>query len=94
MAEEFRIAIQYKTTDVPGLPADRAQRVANDFALWKLSRQFSYKQDYIHCSSEFDSDVPKAVWILCDFNVRDRRTDINKIPTQFWKVDYGNIRSA
>ena len=94
MAEEFRIAIRYNTTDVPGLSVDRAQRIANDFALWKLSRQFSYDLDYIHCSPEFDSDDSKAVWILCDFNVRDRRSDVNDIPIQFWRVDYGNSRSA
>ena len=94
MAEELRIAIRYKTTDVPGLPADRAQRVATDFAMWKLSRQFSYEQDYVHCSSEFDSEATKAVWILCDFNVHDRRLDVNNIPIQFWKVEYGSIQSA
>jgi len=93
-AEELRIAIRYNTLDVPGLSSNRAQRVADDFAVWKLSRHFSYDQDFIHCPSDFDSDTSKSVWVLCDFNVRDRHPEVNNVPTQFWKVNYGNMQSA
>ncbi|KAE8442990.1 hypothetical protein EG329_002453 [Mollisiaceae sp. DMI_Dod_QoI] len=94
MAEELRIAIRYITVNVPGLPSNRAQQVADDFAISKLSRHFSYDQDFIHCPSDFDSDTPKSVWILCDFNVRQRQPEINNIPTEFWKVTYDNKQSA
>lgn len=94
MAEELRIAIRYNSLDVPGLSSNRAQRVADDFAVLKLSRHFSYDQDFIHCPSDFDSDTSRSVWILCDFNVRDPRPEVKNIPTQFWKVNYGNIQSA
>ena len=94
MAEELRIAIRYNTVNVPGLPSHRAQQIADDFAISKLLRHFSYDQDFIHCSSDFDSDAPKSVWILCDFNVRQRRPEVNNIPTEFWKVTYDNEQSA
>ncbi|XMA19878.1 hypothetical protein WAI453_012669 [Rhynchosporium graminicola] len=90
MAAELRLAIRYNTLNVPGLPSHRAQQVADDFAILKLSRHFSNDQDFIHCPSDFDSSASKSVWILCDFNIRDRRPDIQDIPTQFWKVNYGN----
>lgn len=93
-AEELRIAICYNTINIPGPPSNRAQQVADDFAISKLSRHFSYDRDFIHCSSDFDSSTSKSVWILCDFNVHDIRPDVSTIPTQFWKVAYsGNIQA-
>ncbi|KAH6706212.1 hypothetical protein BKA61DRAFT_616067 [Leptodontidium sp. MPI-SDFR-AT-0119] len=94
MTEELRIAIRYNTLDVPSLPSHRAQQVANDFAILKLSRHFSNDQDFIHCPTDFDNSASKYVWILCDFNVRDRRPDLHNIPTQFWKVNYANNQLA
>lgn len=41
MSEELRIAIGYRTVDIPGLPVNRAQRIANEFAMCKLSRPTS-----------------------------------------------------
>ncbi|KAK0108615.1 hypothetical protein ONS95_003410 [Cadophora gregata] len=94
MADELRIAIRYNTLDVPGLPSNRARQVADDFATSKLSRPFSNYRDFIHCPSDFDSSVSQSVWILCDFNVHDRLPDLQEIPTQFWKVNYGNNQLA
>jgi len=91
---ELRVAIRYNTLDVPGLPGCRAKRVADDFAASKLSRRFNYAQDFIHCPSDFDSDISKSVWILCDFNVCERRPDIDNIPIQFWKASYGGSVSG
>jgi hypothetical protein len=90
MAEELRIAIRYNTLNVPSLPNHRAEHVANDFAIWKLSRRFDHDRDFIHRPSDFDSSAAKSVWILCDFNVRHPRPDLNHIPMEFWKVTYGN----
>jgi hypothetical protein len=92
--QELRIAIRYITVNVPGLPSNRAQQVADDFAVSKLSRHFSYDQDFIHCPSDFDSDTRTSVWILCDFNVRQRQPEVNNIPTEFWKVTYNNEQLA
>ena len=94
IAQELRIAIRYNTVNVPGLPSNRAQQIANDFAMLKLSRHFSYNQDFIHCPSDFDSEAPKSVWILCDFNICHRHPEVDKIPTQFWKVNYGSMQLA
>lgn len=94
MADEVRIAIRYTTVNVPGSPSNRAQQVADDFAVSKLSRHFSYDQDFIHCPPDFDSDTRKSVWILCDFNVRQRQPEVDKIPTEFWKVTYDDEKPA
>jgi hypothetical protein len=88
MDEELRIAIRFTTVGVPGLPAHRPTTVANDFATWKLSRSFSEDRDFVHLSTDFDSDVPKRVWILCDFNIRELRSEVHNIPIEFWKVKY------
>lgn len=87
MATEKRVAIRYSTLNVPGLPGERAKRVASDFATLNFSRQFSYDQDFIHLPTDFDSDTSKSVWILCDFNVYNRRS-VREIPLEFWKVTY------
>lgn len=93
LQEELRIAIRCTTTDIPGLQSNRGSRVANDFAMWKLSRHFSYVADFTHLPAEFDSGIQKAVWILCDFNVHERRSVLD-IPIQFWKVNYGGSELA
>jgi hypothetical protein len=92
LRKETRIAIRYNTLNVPGSSILRAQRVAEDFASSKMSRHFTYDQDFIHCPSDFDSDTPKWVWILCDFNVRER--EVGNVPIQFWKVSYNQNESA
>ncbi len=91
---ELRIVIRYNTSNAPGLPRNRAQQVANDFALSKLSRPFRYDQDFIHLPADYDSDSTKSIWILCDFNVHQRQSKINNIPTEFWKVTYDDKESA
>jgi hypothetical protein len=86
LQKEIRIAIRYNTVNVPGPSSLRAQRVAEDFASLKMFRHFTYDQDFIHCPSDFDSDTPKSVWILCDFNIHER--EVEDVPIQFWKVNY------
>jgi len=88
---ELRVAICYNSIQVPGLPHERARRVAEDFALSRLQRHFSYDEDFVHCPSDFDCDVPKNIWILCDFNVRDRLVDVDKVQLQSWKVQYDGL---
>lgn len=83
MTEEIWIAFRYTTVDILGLPSGRAQQVANDFAILKLSRHFNYKNDFIHCPSDFNSNESKSVWILCNFNVYEHHFKLNKIPVQF-----------
>jgi len=92
LQKEIRIAIRYNTVNVPGVSILRAQRVAEDFASFKMSRHFTFDQDFIHCPSDFDSDTPKSVWILCDFNVGER--EVGNFPIQFWKVNYDQNQSA
>jgi hypothetical protein len=92
-SDELRIAIRCTTTDIPGLQSDRGSRVADDFAMWTLSRHFSYDTDFIHLPAEIDGDIQKSVWILCDFNVRERRSVLD-VPIQFWKANYGGTESA
>lgn len=88
MRTELRVAIRYNTVQVPGLPHERAQRVAEDFTSWKLQRHFTYHEDFIHCPCDFDCDIAKNVWILCDLNIRDRLGKVDAIPLQSWKVRY------
>lgn len=90
--DELRIAILFTTTNIPGAQSQRGDRVANDFASRKLSRSFSYETDFVHLPADFDSDIRKAVWILCDFNVGERRS-ASDIPIQFWKVNYDEMQS-
>lgn len=94
MDEEFRVAIRYTTVDVPGLPADRPKTIANDFATYKLRRSFSEGQDFVHLCTDFDSDVPKRVWILCDFNIHEQRSEVHQIPLEFWNVRYNEAGSV
>jgi len=86
---EFRAALRYKTIDVPASSSDRAQRVADDFAAHLLQRPFSWDTDYIHFGEGFDSETPKWVWIICDFNLT-QRIAVDCIPMKCWKVRYGN----
>src|SRR4051812_9836589 len=90
---ETRVLIRYNTVNVPGLPTDRARRVAEDFASSRMSRHFSYERDFIHCPPDFDCDTKKYVWILCDFNVRNPLSQ-EKIPLQCWKVNYDEKQLA
>jgi hypothetical protein len=92
LRKEIRIAIRFNTVNVPGSSDLRAQRVAEDFASSKMSRHFTFDQDFIHCPSDFDSDTPKSVWILCDFNVGER--EVGNFPIRFWKVNYDQNQSA
>lgn len=91
---ELRVALRYDTVQVPGLPNERAQRVAEDFASWKLHRHFSYEEDFIHCPSDLDCTVAKNIWILCDFNIRERLVHVGEVPLQSWKVRYDLHGSA
>jgi hypothetical protein len=91
--EEMRIAIRYHTINVPGAPIDRAKRIAQDFASFKLRRSFSYNLDFIHLPPDFESNTPKWVWILCDFNVCEKIAQVEKVPIQFWKVSYNQQSS-
>lgn len=79
------------------IDGDQAQKNASKYVfphaptllcVWHIN------QDFVHCPSDFDSDTSKSVWILCDFNVRRRLPEVNNIPTQFWKVTYGEMRLA
>ena len=94
LQQELRVAILYHTTTVPGQPKDRAHRIADDFATSKLRRNFSHDHDFIHCPPDFDSDASKSTWILCDFNIRDRLTQVENIPVEYWKVKYSSAQIA
>jgi len=85
---ELRVAIRYVTVNVPGLPIDRAKRISDDFAKSMLDRPFSWEGDFIHFPSDFDSTESKSVWFLCDFNVQTPVTQLERIPVQYWKVNY------
>ena len=86
--EEVRIALRYQSLNVPGVSNERAQRVANDFAMIHFQRPFTYDTDFIHLPSDFDCDERKNVWILCDFNIRKPIDHIEEVPLQSWKVTY------
>jgi hypothetical protein len=85
---ELRIVVRYQTSNVPTLPSDRAQRVFGDFASFRLHRPFSWDKDFIHFSSDFDSDITKPVWVMCDFNIRGRLSKVEDIPLECWDVYY------
>jgi hypothetical protein len=89
LQSELRVVIRYKTTDIPGSAVDRARRVVNEFALQHLKRPFSWNTDHIHCSSDFDSEHSKHVWIMCDFNVKEPQIDVETIPVICVQVHYG-----
>ena len=89
LQSELRVVIRYKTTDIPGSPVDRARRVVNEFAIPHLKRPFSWNTDHIHCSSDFDSENSKHVWIMCDFNIKERHIDVEAIPVMCVQVHYG-----
>ena len=63
---ELRVAIRFTTTGIPGLPADRAKHVANDFAMLNLGRNFTWDRDHIHYPSNFDSEEKIPLWMLVD----------------------------
>ena len=94
LQQELRVAILYRTVNVPGQPNDRAHRIAEDFAASKLSRKFSRDHDFIHCPPDFDSDASKSTWILCDFNISGRLAQVENIPVQYWKVNYNPAQVA
>jgi len=85
---ELRVAFRFTTTRIPGPPADRAKRIANDFAILNLGRNFTWDRDHIHYPSNFDSEEKISLWMLVDFNIKDQISDIDSILTQYWKVGY------
>jgi len=85
---ELRVAFRFTTTRIPGPPADRAKRIADDFAMLNLGRNFTWDRDHIHYPSNFDSDEKIPLWMLVDFNIKDQISDIDSILTQYWKVGY------
>lgn len=94
MNEEYRVAIRYTTVDIPGPPAGRPNRIVDDFATCQLHRNFSQSRDFVHLCTDFDSEDPKRVWILCDFNIREPRAEVQHIPLEFWKVSYSGTELA
>jgi hypothetical protein len=82
LEEELRIVVQYKTSNIPTFPGDRAQRVFDDFASFKLHRRFSWGKNFIHFSGGFDSDINKPVWVMCDFNIRGHLSTAENIPLE------------
>lgn len=85
---ELRVAFRFTTTRIPGSPADRAKRIADDFAMLNLGRNFTWDRDHIHYPSNFDSEEKIPLWMLVDFNIKDQISDIDSISTQYWKVGY------
>lgn len=83
-----RVALRYISTNVPGPAAERARRVADDFASIYLHKTFAYDQDFIHLPTDFDCAETKRIWILCDFNVQDPVERVASVPLQSWKVRY------
>jgi hypothetical protein len=88
LGDELRVAFRFTTTRIPGPPADRARRIADDFAILNLSRNFTWDRDHIHYPSNFDSEEKISLWMLVDFNIKDQIYDIDSILTQYCKVDY------
>ena len=84
----IRIAIRFNTTNVPGEPMNRLKRIANDFAESKLSRKFDSKSDFFHLPPDFYITTSKRIWMLCDFNVYDRISDVDAVRIQWWNVTY------
>ena len=85
---QVRVALRYVTSNVPGLPAESANRVASDFAIIHLLRSFTPNTDFIHLPCDFDSEEGKRIWVLCDFNI-ERPIDRHEgIYTESWKVSY------
>lgn len=91
--QEIRIAIRFKTTNVPGGLMDRARRVAEDFATSNLSRRFSFDYDFIHFHPDFYLTTPRSVWMLCDFNVREKVLQVEAVPIEWWSVSYDDQQS-
>jgi len=85
---ELRVAFRFTTTRIPGPPADRAKRIADDFAMLNLGRNFTWDTDHIYYPCGFDSEEKKPLWMLVDFNIKDQITDLDSILTQYWKVGY------
>ena len=79
--DELRVAFRFTTTRIPGAPADRAKRIADDFAILNLGRPFTWDRDYIHYPSDFDSEDKISLWMLVDFNIKDQIFDIDSILT-------------
>lgn len=88
LKEEIRVAFRYQSVNVPGAATERAQKVANDFALTHFQRPFTYTTDFIHLPSDFDSSERKNIWILCDFNIQWPINQVEEVPLQCWKITY------
>jgi len=91
---ELRVAIRFLTDNVPSKPSQRAHLLARAFAKARLGRDLSDEADFIHCSSDFDSDASIITWVLCDFNIRDTITELRNIPVQYWRIDYNEEQIA
>lgn len=91
--QEVRIAIRFKTTNIPGELRDRPTRIAEDFARWKLSRSFSYNYDFIHLHPDIYLTTLQSVWLLCDFNVDGKVSKVETVPIQWWTVTYDQQQS-
>lgn len=85
---ELRTAFRFTTSRIPGPAAERAKRIADDFAMLHLGRHFTWEKDHIHYPSSFDSEEKIALWMLVDINIKDLISDIDSILTQYWKVGY------
>ena len=85
--QEMRVAIRFNTTNVPGEPLKRGRRIATEFAQVMLDRGLTHN-DFIHLPADFYSDTSQTLYILCDFNIRDKVPRVEGVPLEFWKVNY------
>jgi hypothetical protein len=87
--EPVRVAIYVCPTDIPGIPQDRQNKVAQLFCDKNFSRPFNptlnpVNYDFSHALPGFDSDTRTKIWFLVDLNVTSRLdgTDLLNIPHQ------------
>jgi hypothetical protein len=85
---ELRVLVQYVTDNVPGDPIKRGERVGNDFCLNFLDRNFNWDTDSIHFPGDFDSLTHQKIWIMFDLNIRHPISDVDRILTKCFKVNY------
>ncbi|KAH7361010.1 hypothetical protein BKA65DRAFT_196985 [Rhexocercosporidium sp. MPI-PUGE-AT-0058] len=84
---EIRVAIRFNTTNVPGEPLRRGRQIATEFARLMLNRDLSH-DDFVHLPADFYSNTSQMLYILCDFNIRDRIVHVENVKIEFWKVTY------
>ena len=87
--EPVRVAIYVCPTDVPGIPQDRQNQVAQLFCDEIFGRPFNpdlntVNYDFSHALPGFDSDTGTKIWFLVDLNVTSRldAADLLKISHQ------------